>query len=163
MRNSIRTGEWFRSLRTGILAGLLGGLTEFGWVTLCADVTGEEPRAFALGATSAVGFRAFLPGFHAALLDVGINIAFVVVLSVVLTFAWRAISRRRDLTNPFPFMLAALTALWLTNFFVVLPIVRPGFIHLVPYSVSLASALLLGVAIAAVVREELPRRMATAH
>ncbi len=159
----MRTGEWLKSLRTGILAGLLGGLTEFGWVTLCADVTGEEPRAFARGATSAVGFRAFLPGFHSALLDLGMNLAFVVALSVVLTFAWRAIARKRNLTNPFPFMLAVLAALWVINFFVVLPIVRPGFVHLVPYSVSLASALLLGVAIAAVVREELPRKTITAH
>ena len=152
----MRIPEWLVTLRTGILAGLLGGLTEIGWISLYADITGEDARAFARGVTSAAGLRGFLPGFHSALLDLGVNMTFIVVLSVALAFAWRALARKRNLANPFPFMLAALAGVWVINFFVVLPIVRPGLIHLVPYPVSLASALLLGVAIAAVVREEVP-------
>lgn len=159
----MRIGKWFVTLRTGILAGLLGGLTEFGWVSLYADITGEDVRAFARGVTSAAGVRGFLPGFHSALLDIGANMTFVVVLSVVLTFAWRAFAGKRNLTNPFPFMLAALAGVWVINFFAVLPLIRPGFIHLVPYPVSLASSLLVGAVVAAVVREELPRRTLAAH
>jgi hypothetical protein len=159
----MRIPEWVQTLRTGILAGVIGDLTEFGWATTYADITGEEARAFTRGITSAAGVRAFLPGFHSALLDLAVNMTFVVVLSVILTFTWRAFARKRNLTNPFPFMLTSLTAVWVINFFVVLPIVRPALIHLVPYPVSLASSLLLGVAIAAVVREELPRRILTAH
>jgi hypothetical protein len=154
----MRTTEPLVTLRTGILAGLLGGLIEIGWVSLYGEITGEDARAFARGITSAVGVRALLPSFHSAFLDVLANMTFVVVLSVVLTFAWRAIAGKRNWTNPFPFMLAALAGVWVINFFVVLPIIRPAFIHLVPYPVSLASALLLGVVVAAVVREEAPSR-----
>ena len=38
------------------------------------------------------------------------------------------------------------------NFFVVLPVVEPSFVHLLPYSVSLVSKLLFGVAAAETLR-----------
>jgi hypothetical protein len=114
--NSMRIPEWVQTLRTGILAGVIGDLTEFGWATTYADITGEEARAFTRGITSAAGVRAFLPGFHSALLDLAVNMTFVVVLSIILTFAWRAFARKRNLTNPFPFMLTSLTAVWVINF-----------------------------------------------
>ena len=49
-------------------------------------------------------------------------------------------------------MLTALAGVWAINFFVVLPIVSPAFVHVVPYAVSLTSKLLFGVAAAAVLR-----------
>ena len=51
-------------------------------------------------------------------------------------------------------MLAALAGVWAVNFFVVLPIVSPAFVHIVPYAVSLTSKLLFGVAAAEVVRDD---------
>ena len=51
-------------------------------------------------------------------------------------------------------MLAALAGVWAINFFVVLPIVSPAFVHMVPYAVSLTSKLLFGVAAAAVLRRQ---------
>ena len=41
------------TLLTGSVAGLIGGLVEFGWVTLYADITGEDPHQFAPGIVSA--------------------------------------------------------------------------------------------------------------
>jgi hypothetical protein len=41
------------------------------------------------------------------------------------------------------------------NFFVVLPIIRPEFVHLVPYGASLTSSLLFGAALAAVIHDKL--------
>ncbi len=77
------------------------------------------------------------------------------LLGVALVCAWRAlIAHRPGLTNPYPFMLAALAGVWAINFFVVLPIVSPAFTHLVPYAVSLASKLLFGVAAAEIVRDD---------
>jgi hypothetical protein len=46
------------TLLTGIIAGLIGGLVEFGWVTLYADITGADPHQFAPGIVSATGVRA---------------------------------------------------------------------------------------------------------
>ena len=138
------------TLLTGSIAGLIGGFVEFGWVTLYADITGEDPHQFAPGIVSAAGVRALLPGRPPSLLSIP------VVLGIVLTFAWRAIrARRPDLTNPLPFALAALAVVWAINFFVVLPIVRPEFVHLVPYGVSLTSSLLFGAAVAAVLYDKL--------
>jgi hypothetical protein len=56
--------------------------------------------------------------------------------------------------NPYPFMLAALAGVWAVNFFVVLPLVSPAFVHIVPYAVSLTSKLLFGVAAAEIVRDD---------
>jgi hypothetical protein len=85
-----------------------------------------------------------------------VNLLFAVVLGVVLTFAWRAIrANNPDLTNPLPFALAALALVWAINFVVVLPIIRPEFVHLVPYGASLTSSLLFGAALAAVIHDKL--------
>jgi hypothetical protein len=73
------------------------------------------------------------------------------MLGVVLSIAWSKL-RERGLSNPYPFLLAALAGVWATNFFVVLPIVSPAFVHIVPYAVSLTSKLLFGAAMAAVLR-----------
>src|SRR5271166_843636 len=144
------------TLLTGIIAGLIGGLVEFGWVTLYADITGADPHQFAPGIISATGVRALLPGLPPSLLSIPVNLSFAVVLGIVLTFAWRAIrAKRPDLTNPLPFALAALAVVWAINFFVVLPVVRPEFVHLVPYGVSLTSSLLFGAAVAAVLYDKL--------
>jgi hypothetical protein len=51
-------------------------------------------------------------------------------------------------------MLAALAGVWAVNFFVVLPLVSPAFVHIVPYAVSLTSKLLFGVAAAEIVRDD---------
>jgi hypothetical protein len=53
-------------------------------------------------------------------------------------------------------MLTALATVWAVNFFVVLPVVSPAFIHMVPYAISLTSKLLFGAAAAEVVRDQAP-------
>jgi hypothetical protein len=143
------------TLRTGILAGLVGGLSEIAWVSLYADITGADTGEFARAVTTAAGVRALLPAASLAAVGIAVHMMLAVALGTVLTFAWQALrAKRRNLTNPYPFMPAALTGVWAINFFVVLPIVSPAFIHLAPYAISLISKLLFGVAVAAVVREE---------
>ena len=71
------------------------------------------------------------------------------------SLGWQALSANRlGSANPYPFMLAALAGVSAVNFFVVLPIVSPSFIHLLPYAVSLTSKFLFGAAAAAIVRRE---------
>ena len=153
---SVSISKRSATLLTGIVAGLIGGLVEFGWVTLYADITGEDPHQFAPGIVSATSVRALLPGRPPSLPSVIVNLSFAVVLGIVLTFAWRAIrASRPGLTNPLPFTLAALAVVWVINFFVVLPIIRPEFVHLVPYGVSLTSSLLFGATVAAVLYDKL--------
>jgi hypothetical protein len=144
------------TLLTGGVAGLIGGLVEFGWVTLYTDITGGDPHQFAPGIVSATSVRALLPGRPDSLPSVMVDLLFAVVLGIALTFAWRAIrTARPDVTNPLPFSLATLAVIWVINFFVVLPITRPEFVHVVPYGVSLTSSLLFGAAVAAVLYDKL--------
>lgn len=74
-------------------------------------------------------------------------------LGVTLAYAWGAVRlHKMAATGPYPFMLPALAGVWATNFFVIVPIISPAFIHLVPYAVSLTSKLLFGLAAAAVLQ-----------
>jgi len=139
-------------IRTGVFAGAAGGLAEIAWVTLYAGVTGLDPAVLARGVTTAAGVTALLPAAPVAL-GVSVHMALAVMLGVVLALGWQALSANRP-GNPYPFMLAALAGVWAVNFFVVLPLVSPAFMHIVPYAVSLTSKLLFGVAAAAIVRHE---------
>jgi len=134
-------------IQQGLLAGAAGGLAEVAWVSLYAGVTGGDPAALARGVTTAAGVSALLPAAPAAL-GVAVHMTLAVLLGVVLSLAWSRL-RARGLSNPYPVMLAALAGVWATNFFVVLPVVSPAFVHAVPYAVSLTSKLLFGIAAAA--------------
>jgi hypothetical protein len=143
-------------IRTGVFAGAAGGLAEIAWVTLYAGVTGVDPAVLARGVTTAAGVTALLPAAPVAL-GIGVHMVLAVMLGVVLAFGWQALSANRPnrpSNNPYPFMLTALAGVWAVNFFVVLPLVSPAFVHLVPYAVSMTSKLLFGVAAAGIVRHE---------
>lgn len=136
-------------LRRGLIAGAAGGLAEVAWVTLYACATGDDPAVLARGVTSAAGLNALLPA-HPIGLGIGVHMMLSVTLGAALALVWQALRRRRrDLPSPYPFTLAVLGSVWAVNFFVVLPIVSPAFVHLVPYAVSLTSKLLFGAAAAA--------------
>ncbi len=139
-------------LQRGMLAGAAGGVAEIAWVTLYAAATGGDPAVLARGVTTAAGVSALLPASPAAL-GVAVHMTLAVMLGVALAFAWSALrTRRPGLSNPYPFMLAALAGVWAVNFFIVLPIVSPAFVHLAPYEISLTLKLLFGVAAAAILR-----------
>ena len=141
--------------RLGAIAGVAGGLAEIIWITLYATATGGNAAMLAQGVTTAAGVTALLPAISVTL-GVVIHMALAVMLGVVLAYVWRALSAgsRAKSTNPYPFTLFALASIWVINFFVVLPIVSPAFIHLVPYAVSLTSKLLFGLAAAEVLRRK---------
>lgn len=144
-------------LRIGLIAGAVGGLAEIAWVTVYAGVTGSDAAMLARGVTTAAGVSALLPAASPVMLGVSVHMILAAMLGIVLTFAWQALSARsRRLTSPYPFMLTALAGVWATNFFVVLPVVSPTFIHLAPYAISLTSKLLFGAAAAEAVRGQAP-------
>jgi hypothetical protein len=148
-------GHFFETAGLGAIAGAAGGLAEIAWVTLYAGMTGTDPAALAQGVTTAAGISALLPADSPVALGIGVHMALAMMLGTILIFAWRALSAKRPhLSNPYPLMLTALAAVWTINFFVVLPIVSPAFIHIVPYAVSLISKLLFGLAAAEIVRNE---------
>jgi hypothetical protein len=130
-------------------------VAEIAWVTLYAGVTGGNAAFVARSVTTAAGLAALFPPLSTAL-GVALHMTLAVILGIALAFAWRAFSQRATAINPFPFMIATLAGIWAVNFFVVLPIVSPGFVHLMPYAVSLISKMLFGLAAAAVLRRQAP-------
>ncbi len=139
-------------LQRGVVAGIAGGLAEVAWVTLYGSVTGADPAILARGVTTAAGVSALLPASPVAL-GVTVHMTLAMTLGVALAFAWSALRESRPgLANPYPVLLTALAGVWAVNFFVVLPIISPAFVHMVPYAVSLASKLLFGFAAAEVLR-----------
>jgi hypothetical protein len=150
----VKTIQPLITIRHGLLAGLVGGLAEMGWVTLYARATGGNIAMLARGITTAAGMSAVFPAYSEAM-GVTVHMVLASVLGVVLAFAWRAsVANRRGSRSPYPFMLAALTVIWAINFLVVLPLVSRGFVHLVPFTVSLTSKLLFGLASAEVFRRQ---------
>jgi hypothetical protein len=136
---------------TGVVAGAAGGLAEMAWVTLYAGITGGDPAVLARGVTIAAGLSALLPS-HPVAVGIGVHMMLAILLGVALASIWALSGRDRSSpANPYPFMLAVLLDIWALNFFVVLPIVSPQFVHLAPYAVSLISKLLFGAAAAAVI------------
>jgi len=139
-------------LRQGIIAGTAGGLAEIAWVTFYATITGGDAGVLARGVTSAAGVTALLPASPVAL-GVVVHMTLAAMLGIALAGLWSVLrDKRPGLTNPYPFMLAALAGVWAVNFFVVLPIVSPAFVDMVPYAVSLTSKLLFGLSAAQAIR-----------
>jgi hypothetical protein len=141
------------TVRFGVIAGAAGGLAEIVWVTLYAGVTGGNAAVLARGVTTAAGLASLFPPLSAAL-GIALHMALAVSLGIALAFAWRGFSHRSQAVSPFPLVLAALAGVWVVNFFVLLPIVSPGFVHLMPYSVSLISKMLFALAAAGVLRQQ---------
>lgn len=128
---------------------MAGGFAEIAWVALYAGVTGGDAAMLAKGVTSAAGVSALLPS-SPAMLGIIVHMSFAVIVGLLLAFAWRELRVQwPSLKSPFPLALAALAGIWVLNFFIVLPIVSPAFVHLLPYPVSLTSKLLFGIAAAA--------------
>lgn len=144
--------QQLETLRHGLVAGTGGGLAEIAWLTVYAGATGGNPALLARGVTTAAGVSALLPASPVAL-GIAVHMTLAVALGIAFACTWRALREYRPaLSNPYPFMLAALAGVWAINFFVVLPVVSPGFVHMVPYAVSLTSKLLFGLAAAAAIR-----------
>lgn len=140
MAKSIATDSLSATIVTGVVAGAAGGLAEIAWVGLYAAISGGNAALIAQGVTTAAGVDALFPG-AAAGAGVVVHMILALALGVVLAVAARASGR-----NVRAFSLVALVAVWVVNFFVILPLVSPAFTHLMPYAVSLTSKLLFGAA-----------------
>jgi len=133
----------------GVVAGAAGGIAEIIWILVYASATGTDAASLARGVTTATGVDLLLQGSPAAF-GVAIHMVLAVTLGIALAFSWTALSQRRPMrANPYAVTTVALAAVWAINFLIILPIIDPQFVQIVPYSVSLISKLLFGVAAAA--------------
>ncbi|MGI4954035.1 MAG: hypothetical protein ACRYGM_19710 [Janthinobacterium lividum] len=141
-------------LSTGIAAGVAGGLAEVVVVGVYTALTGGSAAAVARGVAAAAGIGIGIgaEGLGAsAAAGLGVHMALAAGLGVGLVAI-------RPRGRPLGFMLGSLAAVWAVNFFLVLPNVSPGFVHLLPYAVTLASKLAFGAAAAGVLALLAPAR-----
>jgi len=131
-------------LLTGLCIGLAGGLAEIVVVWLYSAMTGSDAAMIARQVAAAAGL-----GGASAATGVAVHMGLAAALGIGLYAAVQTLNggsvRNRTV---FAFMLASLAIVWAINFFVVLPAVSPGFVHLLPYGVTLASKLAFGLAAA---------------
>lgn len=118
-----------------VAAGAAGGAAEIFWIAAAAPAhAGDVAQAIA---------ATFYPGLQAAgLIGVAIHMLLSVVLGLVLAKILLKVARGSLVTAA----MAALAAVWVLNFLVVLPLVNPAFVTLLPFAVTLASKLLFGAA-----------------
>lgn len=132
-------------LRTGLLIGVAGGLAEIPVVWLYSALTGGDAAMIARQVAYAVG----LDGASAAtgvIVHMGLAVALGIVLSAAVQSLEGPLARNGAI---WAFMMGSLATVWAINYFVVLPVVSPGFVHLLPYAITLTSKLAFGIAVAA--------------
>jgi len=139
----------------GVISGLVGGLAEVLWIWLYSSIVGDDPLAIA-AAVSATFVT--LGGPIAVVLGLAVHMVLAAALGLSLTAALRLASPRlaRSASEVF-LVVIALVAVWGANFFVLLPIINPGFVHIVPLPVSLISKLSFGIAAAYVLHRRVWR------
>ncbi len=145
-------------LTIGLLAGLSGGAAEVAWVSLYSSATETSSMIVAQQiAASVVPAAAALPS--APLL--GIVIHMLLSAALGLAFAatiWRLAAPRLGAAVFLATAAVSLALVWAVNFFVVLPALNPAFVTLMPYGATLASKILFGIAMGAVLLIAAPRR-----
>lgn len=130
-------------LQAGLAAGFFGGLAEVAWIALSA----ANPAVVARGVIATLA-PSLANSPYAVALGVTAHMAIALALGVALAVATRwFLSKVASPAKAFA-VFATLIAIWAINFFVVLPLWNPEFVTVVPYSVSLISKALFGVAAA---------------
>jgi len=142
-----------------LLAGLVGGAAEVLWVMLYSSVTDTSGAVVAQQVTASV-WPAAAAWSLAPMLGVAIHMALALALAALCAPPLLRIAARH--AAPGVIMMTAimvLTLVWAVNFFLVLPVINPGFIALMPYGATLISKMLFGLAMAVVVRRNALRAL----
>jgi hypothetical protein len=139
-------------LLIGTLGGMAGGLTEMAWVSAYGAATGLPLLPIARGVVESVIPQAAGSAWAPAL-GIVIHLLLAVLLGIGLALAVRKVANTRlGSQAEFGVAIIALLAVWSVNFLIVLPNLNPGFVGLLPYSVTLVSKLLFGLSAAAIFR-----------
>jgi hypothetical protein len=142
--------SYFRGVRSSlsrlVLAGLAGGIAEVLWVgAYCALTPLSASEGLRQISASVVPTAAHSAGAPALGMVIHLSLSVALAMAYGLTMGIAPV-RRPSQAGVIARAVAALTAVWLFNFFVLLPQLNPAFVDLLPYPVTLLSKLLFGVA-----------------
>jgi hypothetical protein len=133
----------------GAAIGLAGGLAEVLVVGTYSSVAGVDATAVAGAIATAARID---PGSAAAGLGVHMALSALLGIGLLAVAKGSGLLRGASALTTCAMALIALGSVWMLNFLVVLPILSPGFVHLLPYAVTLASKLMFAMAAVATLR-----------
>ena len=138
------------SITRVLLAGLAGGMAEVLWVMAWSAITPLQATTVAREVT-----HALFPGVTETVLAVEAGLMIHLALSLALGLAFTTVLGNRLQQNyGTPGLLAGsvsvLALIWAVNFLLVLPVINPAFVTLMPFTVTLGSKILFGLAMGAV-------------
>lgn len=140
-----------KTLLSGLVAGLAGGITEVAWIAAYEHATGGGAAAMARAVTETV-FPTLTTDI-AVPLGITIHMGLAIVLGLAIAVLVRSLLPRQAGTIFEPAVVVGLlVVVWIANFFVILPIINPSFVSLVPLGASLTSKILFGCAAAIVLQ-----------
>lgn len=143
-----------------ILAGMVGGMMEIGWISIYSTFTSVSAVNVARQISATVlPFTA--DSSYAPMLGVVIHLVLSLVLALFFyTIILKPMVRRNSASGIMLSSFMTLGIVWAINFFIVLPVLNPLFISLMPYIVTLISKLLFGAAMGGVLVNNYPYAMA---
>ena len=130
-----------------VTAALLGGMAEIVWVIIYTSFSNIPAATIATQIS-----KTFIPDITAntATITSGILIHFILSIILLFVIAKPLLARLPGhwKTTPLLVLLSTLllVAIWTFNFMLLLPLVNPEFVTLLPYTVSLASKVMFGIA-----------------
>jgi hypothetical protein len=130
-------------LAKGAAIGLAGGLAEVLVVGAYSSAAGVDASGVAGAIATAVRID---PGSAATGLVVHMALSALLGVALLAVAKGSGLLRGGSALFTCAMGLLALGSVWILNFFVVLPILSPGFVHLLPYAVTLASKLTFALA-----------------
>ncbi len=139
-----------RRLRIGAVAGLAGGAAEIAWILLYSGLGTVDGNSVAQGVTAT-----FSDSVAVSSAGVTLGVLIHMMIAIVLGIAIALVSGkilpevRSVLLEPC-FVVTCLVGVWAVNFYLILPVINPDFVHLLPLEASLASKVFFGIAAAVV-------------
>lgn len=136
-----------------LLAGAFGGAAEIIWVCLLSISSPASGVEIARGITAALWpAMAAIPAAPAIgiLIHMGLSFAITFVFAATV---WKPALRLTGRGGLIIISLLSLGLIWVFNFFFLLPIIAPAFVHLLPLPATLFSKLLFGLAMGAVLAD----------
>jgi hypothetical protein len=133
-----------------MLAGLAGGVSEIFWIGIYSAVTHVSGLEISRQITATI-----IPAWTNLSIAPMLGVVFHLALSIVLAYCCyqvliEPVCRRFGLVVIMPGSVVVLAGVWLINFLVLLPVINPAFTTLLPFLVTLASKMLFGLVMGAV-------------
>lgn len=131
---------------TILLAGFCGGMAEIAWVAIYSAMTPTSGMEVARQISASV-FPSLAYTSAAVPVGIAVHLLLALLLAGIFTVAiWLPYARKLRFVNAMLVAVAALSSVWVINFFVILPVLNPAFVELMPYAVTLFSKALFGIA-----------------